>query len=154
MEHPRIEKKIKCAQIAAIVCGVITVAGAIALIVNPQNGISLFNFLALIDGAFIFGMAYGIYKKNRTCAVLMFEYFLFSMILRTSISSRIEPVSFMVGWIFLFFLYQGIKGTYAYHKCRTCEDNSGTVKPPAWLISGSVVMIMYVLVLPGLILRG
>jgi serine/threonine-protein kinase len=143
------DKKIKHARIAAMVCGTVTLAGSITLIVKQvQTGSSLLNILSLIDAIFIFSMAYGIYRKSRICAVLMFEYFLLSKIFNISISAHINSGVLIIGAVFLFFLYQGITGTFAYHKCRICKEGIVESKPVAWILAGSGGLIIYVLVLP------
>lgn len=149
MTYSKMDKKIKHARIAAMVCGTVTLAGSITLIIKQaQTGSSLINILSLIDAIFIFSMAYGIYRKSRICAVLMFEYFLLSKIFNISISAHINSGVLIIGAVFLFFLYQGITGTFAYHKCRICKEGIVESKPVAWILAGSGVLIMYVLVLP------
>jgi len=149
MKESEINKKIAHARIAAMVSGTITMAGAVTLIVNQkQEGISVLNFLSLLDAAFIFAMAYGIYKKSRLCAVLMFEYFLFSKVLNISLSSQLNAVGLMIGIFFLYFMFQGIRGTYAYHKCNSCKEGIADSRPLGSILAGSCGMIAYVLVLP------
>lgn len=149
MTYSKMDKKIKHARIAAMVCGTVTLAGSITLIIKQvQTGSSLINILSLIDAIFIFSMAYGIYRKSRICAVLMFEYFLLSKIFNISISAHINSGVLIIGAVFLFFLYQGITGTFAYHKCRICKEGIVESKPVAWILAGSGGLIMYVLVLP------
>jgi len=152
MTLSNIDKKIKHARIAAMVCGTITLAGSVVLIKNQlQTGFTLLNLLSLFDAAFIFSMAYGIYRKSRICAVLMFEYFLLSKIFNISVSSHVNSGVLIVGAIFLFFLYQGIAGTFAYHKCRIHEEGKIESKPLSWILAGSGGLVVYVLVLPYLL---
>jgi len=151
MTDANMDRKIKHARIAAMVCGTVTLAGSITLIVN-RTGFSLFSLLSLIDVVFIFSMAYGIYRKSRICAVLMFEYFLLSKIFNVSISTHINAGILIIGTIFLFFLYQGITGTFAYHRCRICNEGILESKPIAWILAGSGGLIVYVLVLPVLLI--
>jgi len=155
VSHIPIEKKIKYAKIAAIISGVVTFTGSMALIIRGKSeGVSLINVLSLFDALFIFCMAYGIYKKNRICAVLMFEYFFLSIIFRISITSQLNIGSFIIGWTFLYFFYQGITGTYAHHKCRVCDGEAKVSDPLRWILAGSAGLIVYFLVLPGLILQS
>ncbi|RJR20919.1 MAG: hypothetical protein C4581_02665 [Nitrospiraceae bacterium] len=153
MTDSSIDRKIRHARIAAMVCGTITLAGSVTLIRNQlQTGLTLINLLSLLDAAFIFSMAYGIYRKSRICAVLMFEYFLLSKIFSLSVSAHISSGVIVIGMIFLFFLYQGITGTYAYHKCRICKEGLVESRPVAWILAGSGGLIIYVLVLPVLMI--
>ena len=153
MTDSNIDKKIKHARTAAMVSGTITMAGSITLIMNQaQGGFSLLNLLSLVDVLIIFSMAYGIYRKSRTCAVLMFEYFLLSKIFNISISTHVSSGVLITGSIFLFFLFQGITGTFAYHKLKTCKEGIAESKPVAWIVAGSGGLVIYVLVLPGLLI--
>jgi K+-sensing histidine kinase KdpD len=153
MTDSHIDKKIKHARIAAMVSGTVTLAGSVALIMNQaQGGFSLLNLLSLIDVLFIFSMAYGIYRKSRICAVLMFEYFLLSKIFSISISTHMNSGVLITGLIFLFFLFRGITGTFAYHKIKTRKEGITESKPLAWILAGSGGLIVYVLVLPGLLI--
>jgi serine/threonine-protein kinase len=152
MHESKIERKIKHARIAALVSGTITLAGSLSIIWNQTpSQFSFLNILSLLDVIFIFSMAYGIYRKSRICAVLMFEYFLLSKIFNISISTHINSGVIMVGSIFLYFMFQGINGTFAYHKCKTCREGKEVSKPLGWILAGSGGLIVYVMVLPGLI---
>ncbi len=153
MTDSKIERKIKHARIATMVSGSITLAGAITLIGNHTHAeFSLLNILSLIDVIFIFSMAYGIYRKSRICAVMMFEYFLLSKIFKISTSTHINFGAIIVGSIFLYFLFQGIAGTFAYHKCRTCKERTEESKQLGWILAASCVLVVYVLVLPCLLI--
>lgn len=152
MTSQKIDKKIKHARIAAMISGVITLAASTTLIFKQsESQFSLFNMLSLFDALIIFSMAYGIYKKSRVCAVLMFEYFLFSKLFIMSTSSQINLAAIIVGSIFLYFLFQGIRGTFAHHKYNNAgSEKSGTI--PLGLISaGSCGLIVYIFVLPALL---
>ena len=105
-------KKIKGAWIAAVISGSMTLLVTLIAIF----GTSMFGFSAwmLIDVVLIFGLAFGIYKKNRICAVVMLVYFVLSKILLISESGQTSGL--FVSIIFLYFFWQGVSGTFAYHK--------------------------------------
>ena len=153
MSSQKIDKKIKHARIAAMISGIITLAGSITLIYKqPELQLSLFNMLSLIDVVIIFTMAYGIYKKSRLCAVLMFEYFLLSKIFIMSISSQISLGAIIIGSIFLYFLFQGVRGTFTYHKYSTLGSGKASAIPIGWISAGSCGLVLYVFVLPTLLI--
>ena len=153
MTDTRIEGKIKRARIAAMVSGTITLAGFITMMKNqPWVEFSFLNILVLVDVIFIFIMAYGIYRKSRICAVMMFEYFLLSKIFTISTSSHSNLAVFMIGLIFLYFMFQGITGTFAYHKCKSCREGTEHSKPLGLILAGSSGLIVYVLILPLLLI--
>lgn len=104
-------KKIKNAWVAGIVSGCITLAVTLLAIF----GTSLLGFSAweLFDVALIFGLTFGIFKKSRTCAVLMLTYFVCSKILMM-VSGHMNGLPMAV--VFIYFYFQGVLGTFAYHK--------------------------------------
>lgn len=153
MTSQLIDKKIKSARIAAMLSGIITLAGATTLIFKQsQPQFSLFIALSFIDSIIIFGMAYGIYKKCRLCAVLMFEYFLLSKLFIMSISLQINLGSIIIGTIFLYFLFQGVRGTFAYHKYSNLGKGKFSPVPIGGISVGSCCLILYVFVLPTLLI--
>lgn len=105
-------KKIRNAWVVGAICGVVTLA-VVALAIA---GTSILGYSAweLFDVALIFGLTYGIYRKSRTCAVLMLVYFVASKILLAIESGR--PNGMVMGLIFTYYFYQGVVGTFAYHK--------------------------------------
>jgi hypothetical protein len=153
MTDSKIEKKIKHARIAAMISGVITLAGAITIIhkqTDPQ--FSLFNMLSLVDALIIFSLAYGIHKKSPLCALLMFEYFLLSKLFNASISSHIPTGPLIVGIPFLYFLFQGITGTFTHHKSNRGGKERAHPISFGWTCAGSCGLILYVCVLPVLLI--
>jgi serine/threonine-protein kinase len=105
-------KKIKHAWVAAVVSGCIT----LVVTVVAMSGTDILGFSAweLIDVALIFGLAFGIYRKSRTCAVIMLVYFIASRILITMRTGR--PTGIPLALVFGYYFWQGIAGTFAYHR--------------------------------------
>jgi serine/threonine-protein kinase len=114
MDLQKAEKAIKGAWVAAVISGSITLLVAVLSLV----GVRLFNFTAwvLIDVALIFGLAYGIYRKNRACAVIMFVYFIISKIYMFIIGGGVAGLPLAI--VFAYFFFQGIRGTFAYHSLK------------------------------------
>ena len=105
-------KKIRNAWIAGLISGSITLVVTLFAIA----GVSVLGYSAveLIDVALVFGVTFGIYKKSRTCAVLMFVYFVISkIILITEMRSASHMI---VGLVFLYFYAMGVVGTFQYHR--------------------------------------
>jgi len=153
MTSQKIDKKIKHARIAAMISGTITLAASITLIYKqPEFQFSLFNMLSLVDALIIFSMAYGIYKKSRLCAVLMFEYFLLSKLFIMSTSSQISLGAIIIGSIFLYFLFQGIRGTFAHHNNNHEGKEKARPIPIGLISAGSCSLILYIFVLPTLLI--
>ena len=152
MTSQKIDKKIKHARIAAMISGIITLAGSIALFnKQPDLQFSLINMLSLVDALIIFCMAYGIYRRSRLCAVLMFEYFLLSKLFIISVSTHINLGTLIVGAIFLYFLFQGVRGTFAFHTYRNSGKGNAGAIPIGWISAGSCGLILYIFALPALL---
>ncbi len=105
-------KKIKNAWIAGIISGCITLA--VTIIAMSGTSILGFSSWELIDVALIFGLTFGIYKKSRTCAVLMLVYFIISKIMIMAETGK--PSGIIVALIFIYYYFQGMIGTFQYHK--------------------------------------
>jgi hypothetical protein len=86
----------------------------ITLLVISGINILSFNASYLIDVVLIAGLSYGVYKKSRVCAVLLFILFII-----VKIMIILETGKF-VGWpvavILAYYLFRGILGTFKYHK--------------------------------------
>ncbi len=73
------------------------------------------NLWNLIDVAIVFGLSFGIYKKSRTCALAMFIYLLINKIMMLS-EGTLQSSGFLWAILFGYAFFQGIRGTFAYHK--------------------------------------
>ena len=107
-------KKIRNAWVACIVSGVLTgILAVIAMIGNSMGGHSGYDVIAAL---FVFGLAFGISRKSRTCAMLMLAYFVLSKYLLFRASGQVNGLLF--GIVFLYFYAMGVQGTFEYHKLR------------------------------------
>ncbi|MFM7910222.1 MAG: hypothetical protein ACKPA9_35320 [Microcystis sp.] len=97
--------QIKTAWITGTISGVMTLLGTLFL-----NIPDLF-----IDVVLTFGLSFGIYKKSRICAVIMFGYYIASRIFFWEILKG-NPLGLIVSIAFIYFFWQGVQGTFAYHK--------------------------------------
>ena len=105
-------QKIRNAWIACLISLAMTLLlTAIGMVGGSANGS---NAWQLIDVALIAGLAFGIYRKSRACAVGMFIYFLVSKVL--IIMERGAGGGLILGVVFLYFYWQGISGTFAYYR--------------------------------------
>jgi hypothetical protein len=127
-----IRKKIRNAWIAAIVFGSLTLLLTLAVMSEITVGIFgfyAFTFLYLaeflgnysiykmfIDIVLFFGLAFGIYKKSRTCATILLVYFTVSQIFLRIETSQTSGI--FVSILFIYFFWQGVSGTFAYHKLK------------------------------------
>lgn len=71
----------------------------------------------LLDAIIVFSLAYGIYKKSRICAVIVFFYFVLSkIVLLVEFDGKHTGATIFVAILFGFYFFQGIRGTFAYHR--------------------------------------
>jgi hypothetical protein len=101
---------IRCAYIAAIIGGLFT----LLIIFTRQYGFSLFN---LLDVIVFWGLAFGVYRKSRICAILLLVYNIANradMWVRTRdfMTAIGDPVTLA----FLTFYILGVVGTFTYHR--------------------------------------
>jgi len=126
MDNEKALKYIKSAWGLAIVCSLITLLGIIISVLGNNNflGSSLYD---LIDVVFLLGIAFGVYKKSRVCAVILFIYFALSKIYMLS-SGMSNIGGLMVSIAFGTCFFQGIRGTIHYHKNKKIEIDEGLHK--------------------------
>jgi serine/threonine-protein kinase len=109
---PQVLSRIKTAWIAAAISGSITLF--VSLLAIGGTSIAGVTGLNLVDAALIFGLAYGIYRKSRTCAVIMLIYFIASKIFIMTQTHSGNGIFLAV--VFLLCFVQGVIGTFQYHK--------------------------------------
>lgn len=105
-------RHIRNAWIAACISGVLTL-GVTLLSMSGTAALGL-DAWTLVDVALIFGLAYGIWRKSRVCAVLMLVYFLFSKIVLVVQTGKFQGG--LVALIFLYYYFQGVVATFAYQR--------------------------------------
>lgn len=108
-----VAKKIKHGWIAAIVSGVMTLAMILVVIYTNTTG-NLVNAWNSLDVILIFLLAFGIYKKSRIAASVMFVYFLASKIMIIAETGKFNGM--LLAIIFLYYFFQAMVGTFQYHK--------------------------------------
>ncbi|HAG44929.1 MAG TPA: hypothetical protein DCL31_18380 [Clostridium sp.] len=121
MDNEKALKYIKTAWVLAIVSSLLTLLVVIISVLGNNNflGLSLYS---LLDVVFVLGLAFGVYKKSRVCAVMLFIFFVLGQLNilisgMGSIGSFIMSVAFATGY------FQGIRGTIHYHKNKKIEIN-------------------------------
>ena len=104
--------KIRGAVIAGLVAaGFQAVLVALALSGSQSLGVDAWG---VIDLAILLGLAYGVYRKSRICAVLLLLFFLLGRIMFMIESGK--PNGLLVTAIFLYYYGRGVMGTFEYHK--------------------------------------
>ena len=105
--------RIKNAYIGGAIIGVATLIFTLVAI-RSGNNILGFDAWALLDVILIFGLTFGVYKKSRVCAVLLFLYVVISKIILFMETGK--PIGLIGAFIFGYHLFRGVQGTILYHK--------------------------------------
>jgi len=118
MDQEQAEKAIKTAWSAGIISGVLTLI--VTIVAMAGHSFMGFSALNLLDVAVIAGLTFGIYRKSRTCAVIMLVYFIGSKILLWSETKSAAglPMALFFSWFF----FQGMRGTFAWHSLNPDGD--------------------------------
>jgi hypothetical protein len=74
-------------------------------------------------------LVFGILRYSRWCAVIMFTYYFGDKVLAFFI---VQPSITWIDIIVSYYLFQGIPGTFAYHRLKrqTLETSAGAVEEP------------------------
>ena len=129
MDKEKALQATKTGAIAACASGVVTFAISVFAIWNNSSGrLELWNDPAIfLDILLIFFLAYGIYKKSLTAAVVMFIYFIFSKIFIAIETGRVTGI--VLGLIFLYFFGKAAQGAFVLQKIEKLENPDNKVKP-------------------------
>jgi hypothetical protein len=126
MDNEKALKCIKSAWTTAIACSLITLLAIIISVLGNNDFLGL-NLYSLINVVLGLGLAFGVYKKSRVCAVILFIFYVVGQLEilisgMGSIGSFIMSVAFATGY------FQGIRGTIHYHKNKKIEINEDSQK--------------------------
>ena len=98
--------------IAAVISGAITlIFTAVAM---SETAVYSFSAWELIDVALVFGLAYGIYRRSRVCAVLLLLYFVQAKVYLLVAGAPASSIPMAL--IFIYFFARAVLGTLRYHK--------------------------------------
>ncbi len=121
-EQAAAEKKIRMGWGAALAsAGITAVFSVVAMLGKSLAGVTAFSIL---DVLLLLGLAFGMHRRSRTCAVILLAYFLLSkvlqyMVVSASATGRISVVSGIpMALIFIYLYTQGVIGTFAWHRLR------------------------------------
>ena len=136
----------------AWVAGLISAGITLLVILVAASGSTVFaelgiDWWSLIDVVVILGLAFGLYKKSRICAVLLFVYFVGSKIILWATVGSVRGVPMAI--LFGYFFFQGIRGTFAYHSLsvQTTPEREGSRMPKwLWILGGVFAFLAVALV--------
>ncbi|WP_019500964.1 serine/threonine-protein kinase [Pseudanabaena sp. PCC 6802] len=102
--------------IAGAVQGALLVVITLASLGSSISARSANNLAGnLIDILLIFGLAFGVYQKNRICAVALFAYFVFGKLLQL-FTNQLPIAALILALVFGYFYFEGMRGTFSYYK--------------------------------------
>ena len=108
---------IRDAWVAGLISIGATMIITLSYIVGLGNGIG-WGYIApltLLDMAITAVLSFGVYKKSRVSAIMLFVYYTYMRIIMPWMSEQVL-VGVPFALIFLYFMFKGIRGTIAYHK--------------------------------------
>ncbi len=110
-----INAKIKGAWTAGLVCMGITVLFiGLGMFISELGNIV--DAWALIDVAILGALTYGVYRRSRASAVLLFLFYLVEKIFMWSQSGK--PNGIVLALVFFYLFGRGIQGTFEYHSWK------------------------------------
>jgi serine/threonine-protein kinase len=115
-----IAKKIKNGWMA----GLITVVITLIFVLISLFGTSILGIdaWALVDVGVMAGLTFGVFRKSRTCAVLLLGFFVLNKVLMWMESGTATglPITLIFCWFFV----QSVVGTFQYHSWKREAQNS------------------------------
>jgi hypothetical protein len=111
--------RIKKAWISGVVVGSLTFL-VMAVVVGLGLDVGGIDAWLLVDVVIIFGLTFGVYRKSRTCAILLFSYYLLSKVIGFIESGRAGGI--IITALFLFYFARGIQGTFTYHRLKRAAE--------------------------------
>lgn len=99
---------------ACVSCVMTLIMTVMSMSAASGNGGSIFNVWSFTDVALIATLAFGIYKRSRTAATMMFAYFVLSKILIMLETGL--PTGLILGLVFATFYFRAMTATYRYHR--------------------------------------
>lgn len=119
-------KKIKTAAIAGAISAGITLAFVlISVLITP---IFQMTWASLIDVGIVAGLSFGIYRKSRVSAIMLFCYFVYAKIYFFFIEPLYASAGLITGAIFIYLFFQGVIGCFQYSRiCKLTHDKSNAI---------------------------
>jgi hypothetical protein len=147
MDRDKALRAINNGAIAACISGTLTLAiWLVAIFSNASGTIGLWNDPSVfLDVLLIFSCAYGIYKKSRFAAVVLFCYFILAKIYIGIETGRTSGI--VMGLVFLYFYGKAVQGTFVFRKIEKAENPN--YKPTSKLLYyiGVPLLVIFVVLM-------
>jgi hypothetical protein len=118
------QSAINGAWLTGLIVGLLTLINAVVAFIL-SSGNSRWMVMAIIpDLAILFGLAYGVYRKNRICAALLSAYFLYLLISKARMWAMTHsvPPGILIDGIAMLLCLNGVRGAFAYRKLRQTTE--------------------------------
>lgn len=108
-----IENKIHNGYMAGYIAAAINlILGAVRALASPMADINFIGYV--VTSLIMAALAYGVYRKSRVSAIVMFVYFAVACINMLVIADKV--IGALIPILFLLFFFQAIRGTFAWHR--------------------------------------
>ncbi|MEL7023950.1 MAG: hypothetical protein AAGL69_09410 [Pseudomonadota bacterium] len=128
---------------ACVSAGISSVVAGIAILTDAGGELAVFNDpLYVVDVVFLLLLAFGMYRKSRTAAVLAFVYFLASKAILATDSGQLSGLPLSL--LFLYFFGNAARGAFVFHRLERADNPSyrPTSKlKAAVMVVGSIVIV-------------
>jgi hypothetical protein len=116
-----IARKIRNAWVAGLISASITLVFALVAVLA---GISIagIDAWAFGDFAVVLALTYGVYRKSRVCAILLFGFFVLNKVVMWGMAGNVSGLPLAL--VFMWFYGQGIVGTFQYHKLQLKDEGA------------------------------
>jgi hypothetical protein len=114
------QNAINGAWLAGLVVGLLTLIWTIIAILFSSSDSRGAALAPLANAAILFALSYGVWRKNKICAVLLSAYFVALVTWKTSswVQSKIVPLGILPDFIALLLCLNGVRGVFAFHKIK------------------------------------
>ncbi|WP_449357564.1 hypothetical protein [Alishewanella longhuensis] len=131
MDRAEALKATRNGAIAATISGIITLVVVLfALSSNANGDLGLWNDpLNFFDIALVFLCAFGIYRKSRAAAIVLFLYFIFAKVIIGLSLGRVPGL--LISLIFFYYFAKAIQGTVVFHRIEK-KENPEYRGAPSW----------------------
>lgn len=94
-----------------------------ALFIFGDNGFSDYNDpLIFFDVAIILALAYGVYKKSRIAAVVLFFLYLYVVVM-SALETGFMASRIVISLLFLFYYGAAIQGAFVFHRIEKAKKS-------------------------------
>lgn len=123
-------KDVRQAAVAAFFVAAITFALILYAMLSDAGGYEfLKDPINLLNPLVAIGLGLAVLRYHRGAALLIFVYFIASKVYFAIETGR--GMGLVIGSVFLYFLWKGIRGSFAYHRLRR-RDDPGYRAAPRW----------------------